>query len=791
MPIPITVNHEIQKFLKERNLFSGEIDGIVDDDVLEGIEQLFFQMGINYAGWKNDRKIIAAEELLYESQGIDVGKVDGLDDHYIQHARQVYNAKLLTTWRDKAEEIHIENAPVVGNCSEWAKKYTLTQKVLGISGSQYDAYREAVGHIESRNNPDQGAGGAGGHYYGMYQFGTAATETTSAFLKDDISKEEFEGNQDLAEKHFDALSYLNHKTLSKNDEYNALSKEKKLAVLGYAHNQGAGGARKWLQTGKEGMDAFGTSGKKYYTAILKALKDVNEEEPAEPEVKPKLVQSTGKKLFIGDSVAIGLFMANSEDGAYLDEKYAKVGASPKAILDKIRFIPESELTGTTVILSAGLLNNVTDTASVDLSIQVLKAKGAEVRLVGGPITSREPFSGVNDKLKEIAEKNDVVFLGSFESNDGVHPKSYVLYPIESTQSFKKQETKVSTEVVETKKVMSLRDIDLNQLRFIRGIGQTETHYSKKEAYSEQYNQESNNRNVREYGEKGADYGYYQCNQLDVEHAIRIGVNPEIAKHLNGGGKGGTSSIAQQTMAMHEYIKRVYKEEYDTLKSGDDEAFEAAVERMNGKWFGLKDRPEEARKIWNSKVTVEFLFPEVAFSTPPPPKKIVEEKKKPVIVNVPKKKYNWPKQSSCEDFYGEVGTSQVKCQLPFKMALAWDTGTTLSSYSCHKLVKEPMERIWNRVYEHYGYEKIVELRLNLFGGCLNVRKMRGGSSWSMHAWGIAVDIDPVRNALNMNKNEATLSKSVYDKYWEFIYDEGAIGLGPERDFDWMHWQFSKL
>ena len=157
----------------------------------------------------------------------------------------------------------------------------------------------------------------------------------------------------------------------------------------------------------------------------------------------------------------------------------------------------------------------------------------------------------------------------------------------------------------------------------------------------------------------------------------------------------------------------------------------------------------------------------------------------------KTEHNWPRQSECMKFYGKPGSNQVKCNLPFTMVLAWDTKQKLNSYTCHKLVKDPMERIWNRTLEHYGYDKIVELRLHYFGGCLNVRKMRGGSAWSMHSWGIAVDIDPARNALKMNKKQATLSKPVYDKFWQFVYDEGAISLGKERDFDWMHFQFARL
>lgn len=767
MSINLTINHEIQKMLKDRGLMTGKIDGKLD---IVAVEHLMFQMGINYAGWSTERKLIAAEELFYETQGIDVGTVDGLDDHYIQHAREVYKAKLTTTWRDKVEEIARENAPPDTSGSPWAAKYTLTQKALGISAKQYDGYREAVGHIESRNNPDQGAGGAGGHYFGMYQFGTAATETTSAFLKDSISKEDFEGNQDLAEKHFDALSYLNHKALSKTEEYNKLTPTKKLAVLGYAHNQGAGGARKWLQTGVEGKDGFGTSGKKYYDAILKAIKEI----PEEP---------VSKMIFIGDSVAVGLGKYNKLP------YYAEVGASPKKILSIVTD-NYSNLNGKIAVLSAGLLNNITDTANVEAVIRVLKETCSQVILVGGPSkeTARPDLAKVNEILESIGSREGIKFLGEYQSKDGVHPESYATYLIR-TESLPVIPKKVVEPTKESKK-FSLRDINLNQLKFIRGIGQTETGFSKKEAYSEQYNQKSNNRNVREYGQKGADYGYYQCNELDVAHAIRVGVNPEIAKHLNGSGKGGKSSVAQQTLAMHEYISRVYPKVYNKLTSGKLEDWQNAIDAMDGKWFGLKDRPEESKKIWMSKVTVENLFPEVAFSVSEQSKN-VEVAKKPTIVSVPKRTFSWPKQGNCEDFYGKVGTSQVKCQLPFQMVLAWDKGTKLTSYSCHKLVKEPMERIWNRVYEHYGYSKIVELRLHMFGGCLNVRKMRGGSSWSMHSWGIAVDIDPVRNALHTTWKNAQMSKPEYEKFVQFWYDEGAINLGKERDFDAMHFQFSTL
>lgn len=153
--------------------------------------------------------------------------------------------------------------------------------------------------------------------------------------------------------------------------------------------------------------------------------------------------------------------------------------------------------------------------------------------------------------------------------------------------------------------------------------------------------------------------------------------------------------------------------------------------------------------------------------------------------------NSPKQSQVPAFYGPVGSNQVKLTLPFPMRLAWDTSSAVRSFSCHAKVREALEYVWAQTLAHYGLDEIKRLRLDLFGGCLNVRKMRGGTSWSMHSWGIAWDIDPDNNALKMTRAQATLDAPAYDHYWALVYATGAISLGRERDYDWMHAQYAKL
>jgi hypothetical protein len=51
------------------------------------------------------------------------------------------------------------------------------------------------------------------------------------------------------------------------------------------------------------------------------------------------------------------------------------------------------------------------------------------------------------------------------------------------------------------------------------------------------------------------------------------------------------------------------------------------------------------------------------------------------------------------------------------------------------------RVFENVASLYSTSDRNALGLDMFGRSLNVRKMRGGTSYSMHSWGIAIDSDP--------------------------------------------------
>lgn len=152
---------------------------------------------------------------------------------------------------------------------------------------------------------------------------------------------------------------------------------------------------------------------------------------------------------------------------------------------------------------------------------------------------------------------------------------------------------------------------------------------------------------------------------------------------------------------------------------------------------------------------------------------------------------WPRQAECMSFYGPVGQNQTAIELPFDMVLAWDKGTHIRKMTLHARVAASALKVLQQVGQIYNEQERADLGINLFGGSLNVRKMRGGNSYSMHSWGIAIDFDPERNQLATHRPAARLSHPDAIDFWLAWESQGWLSLGRARDFDWMHIQAARL
>ena len=160
-----------------------------------------------------------------------------------------------------------------------SEAFNIVNDKVGMTKDEWSAFKKEVAKIESggKKDPYRIKGGANDHYDGKYQMGKLAKLDAADLLGMNIGhskedRESFRNTPSLQEKAFAAFTAKNHNTLmKKSDIYKNLSKKQQTAVLGYAHNQGATAASKWLASGKVGSDKFKTKGTKYSDAIASTL----------------------------------------------------------------------------------------------------------------------------------------------------------------------------------------------------------------------------------------------------------------------------------------------------------------------------------------------------------------------------------------------------------------------------------------------------------------------------------------------------------------------------------------
>lgn len=153
----------------------------------------------------------------------------------------------------------------------------------------------------------------------------------------------------------------------------------------------------------------------------------------------------------------------------------------------------------------------------------------------------------------------------------------------------------------------------------------------------------------------------------------------------------------------------------------------------------------------------------------------------------------PSQSevrSGQSIYGKAGDESYLCSIKPPYTMKYE-GKPVATIRCHHLIAPALLRIFQRCLDYYGLEKIQELGLDDWCGCFNDRPVRGGSTLSMHAWGIAVDLAASQNGNLVRAPQARLSHADAAAFWDIVESEGGFSMGRATGRDWMHFQFARI
>lgn len=155
----------------------------------------------------------------------------------------------------------------------------------------------------------------------------------------------------------------------------------------------------------------------------------------------------------------------------------------------------------------------------------------------------------------------------------------------------------------------------------------------------------------------------------------------------------------------------------------------------------------------------------------------------------------PRQREVSAFYGTPG-EQIKSRLttvslPFKLRIDYNLRQRVGRVTLHEKCAPSFVSAMIAVRAEYGADGMKALGIDRYAGGYNHRRMRGGSKWSMHAYGCAVDFYAAPNGLRMRCPEALFCGSEYRKFLDIMEAHGWLPAVRLWGADAMHFQQARL
>lgn len=146
---------------------------------------------------------------------------------------------------------------------------------------------------------------------------------------------------------------------------------------------------------------------------------------------------------------------------------------------------------------------------------------------------------------------------------------------------------------------------------------------------------------------------------------------------------------------------------------------------------------------------------------------------------------WPKsdQASLRAFYGEPGDESQLTSITFPFPMFYE-GKLVKSTRVHKKCAESLLRVLTAIGKSHGNDAGIMEEAQDYGGVFNFRLKRGGTSYSLHAYGAAIDLDADDNTF---KEHWPMQADMPLEIMEAFAREGWISAGAFWGYDAMHFQ----
>jgi hypothetical protein len=144
---------------------------------------------------------------------------------------------------------------------------------------------------------------------------------------------------------------------------------------------------------------------------------------------------------------------------------------------------------------------------------------------------------------------------------------------------------------------------------------------------------------------------------------------------------------------------------------------------------------------------------------------------------------WPAgtQAALRSFYGEPGDESNLVLIEFPYPVYYGD-KRVTKTRCHKKVAPSLGRILVKLGQ-LGTRDSAEAVAD-YGGVFNFRQKRGGSSYSVHAWGAAIDLDADDNTF---RDTWPLKADMPLEVMEIFAREGWCSAGAFWGYDAMHFE----